>query len=80
MQLVAENIINKLMKTKIQLPSIKYSTNRAEVIKLYGKKDIEEMVNRYINILIYVNNRAGIFNSREDVEKGSIVICEIIVK
>ena len=79
-QLVAENIINELIKVKIQLPSIKCSTNGEGVMRLHDEDDIEDLVDRYINILTYVDNGAGIFNCREDVEKGSIIICKVIAK
>ena len=80
MQLVAKNIINELIKAKIQLPSIKCSINGKGVMRLYDENDLEDLVDRYINMLTYVDDGAGIFNYREDVEKGSIIICELMVK
>ena len=80
MQLVAENIINELIKAKIQLPSIKCSKTSEGVMRLHNEVDMEELIDRHINMLTYMDDGAGLFNCREDVVKGSVVICEVMAK
>ena len=49
-------------------------------MRLYDEDDMEDLVDRYINMLTYVDDGAGIFNCREDIEKGSIIICKVMAK
>ena len=58
MQLVAENIINELIKAKTQLPSIKHSASGAGIMRLHDKDSMEDLVDRNINMLTCVNDRA----------------------
>ena len=80
MQLVAKNVTNKLIKAKIQLLSIKCSTNGEGVIMLHDKDDIEDLLDMNVSIVMCVYNGARVFNCKEDTEKGSAVIYDAIAK
>ena len=54
----------------MQLLSIKCSANIIGVIRLYDEDGIEDLVDRSVNALTRVNDRAGIFNCREDAKKA----------
>ena len=64
----------------MQLLNIKCSTNGEDAMRLHNEDDIEDLADRNINILTHIYDRAGIFNCREDAEKGSVVICDTIEK
>ena len=78
-QLVAEYIINTLYKENVRILSMKCNNGREGVLKLHKGKEIENISNHSINMLICVNDRARVFESREYIIKGILITCKTIV-
>ena len=51
MQLVAEDILMHLEKENANLPSIKHSRNVSGILKLYDKKETQNMIDKKIRML-----------------------------
>ena len=74
MQLVTEDTIDNLEEAKITIPSIKYNRNISRILKPYKEREINAIINYYINILTCIDNRSIIFNTRNNTIKGSTII------
>ena len=81
MQLAAEALLIKFRKHNINILSILVSLNdEANVIRRYTVKDSNKIDELVILILLYMDNRAILFNSRSDVEKGTPIYIDFIAK
>ena len=80
MKLVAEDIINDLIRAKIELPKMKHNLYSSWVLHLHNMQYIKKMINKIINMLIYVNDRAVIFNSRRELIARCRIMCKAMAK
>jgi len=69
-----------LKKTCAEILYIKYCKNKGWVLRLYRPKEIVLMDNKELNILIYADNKAIIFNDRDSLISRSIITCKVVIK
>ena len=49
-------------------------------MRLHNEDNVENLVDMNVSILTFANDGSGVFNFREDTEKSSVVIYDIIAK
>ena len=59
---------------------IRYNKGCSEVLKLYKINEVIVIVEEDMNMLTHTDDRAKIFNKRDDAKVGCYIICKIILK
>ena len=64
--MVTKDIIKILEVVKVVLTKTFYNLNGYGILKLYKDRDRTRMIEKIINILVYIDNRAILFNNMKN--------------
>ena len=80
-QLVVEDIAQQLKIERVKILKIIITKEVKDILRgVYKPQDISIIIVEEISILIYVNDSAMVFDSREDTIKVDRIVCKVMKK
>ena len=75
-----EDVLDELIKKKVELPNLKCSTTGNDVFKLHYEEDVSKMSDKTINMFTCEDDTALVFNSREYLMLGKKITSLVMAK